>query len=216
MDNVALERNLTSAVGDHGEIVALEKENYFVRVESGRIKAERALGCVVEPMVGDLVAVSCGQNGQAFILSVLKRRTQSRVVLNFPNDVLIRSEAGNVSVSARQDLNMAAGRKTGMVSPTIQATAEQGDFHIQRASFFGKFLLSQIDVVKTIADSMESFCQRLTSLSKHSHRQVEEVDQLRCGRLDYEADSLLHLQGEFARVEAEEDVHIGGERINIG
>ncbi len=216
MDNLALKRTLTSAVNDHGAVVAIEDGTYIIEIESGRIQAERALGCVVEPMLEDLVLVSCGQNGQAFILSVLQRTSPARTELSFAEDVLIRSQTGTISLAARQDLNLTAQRTMGMLSPKIHAAADQGELQIREASFFGSILQSQFKVIKTIADSLESFCQRVTSLSKHSYRQVEESDQLRCGNLDYQAESLMHLQGEFARVEAEEDVHIGGERINIG
>jgi hypothetical protein len=216
MNDLARKRRLTAAVNEHGTIAAIDDGHYQVLTEQGRIEAQRALGCLIEPLVDDLVLLSCGENGQAFILNVLERESATPTTVGFENDVLIRSKDGGISVSAKQGLHLAGETEMSLIAPKIQAAAGQGDLHINQASFFGSILQTQINRIKIIADSVESFCRHLTSISKQSYRQVEETDQVQCGRLDYQAQSLLHLQGEYARVEAVEDVHIGGERINIG
>ena len=216
MNNLAEKCQLTSAINEHGIVVAREGKDYTVRTGEGLVAAIRAVGCLVEPAIDDLVLVSLGLDGRAYILCVLEREAESMTILSFERDVRIRSEEGRISISAKQELDLVGERELGMVAPRVSVAADQGDLRIDRASFFGSFLDVRTKAVSIVADKLESFCRRLTSLARHSYRQVDETDQLKCGRLHYEADSLLQMKGEYAKLHAEEDVHIGGERINIG
>ncbi len=216
MNNLAEKRWLTSAATEHGLVVARSEKDYEVQTGDGLVRARRAVGCLVEPVVDDLVLISLGEHGPGYILCVLEREDESETTLTFETNVLIRSKAGRIGLSAKQGLDLASEQELQMVSAKLNVAAGEGDIQINKVSFWGSLFRGQIQTIKVLADSIESFCRRFTRTAHQSYRQVDETDQVCCGRLHYEADSLLEMKGEYAKLSAQEDVHIGGERINIG
>lgn len=205
-----------SALMEHGRVTGREEDRYTIDIESGPVSAVRAVGCLVEPLIGDLVLVSLDARGRAYILNVLERKNPAAATLDFDRDVVIRSRGGRVGLIAGEGVDIASEADVQLAAKGINVSAARGDVHIDRLSYWGSRLRGRVKSLKLVADTVESFCRRFMSVTEQSFRHVEGTDQLSCDSLHYRAKSLVHLKGEYAKMAAKEDVAINGERINIG
>jgi len=58
--------------------------------------------------------------------------------------------------------------------------------------------------------------ERIAHKSRWSYREVEEMDQVRSGQIDYRSAKNLNLRGKHALITAEELVKIDGDQIHLG
>ncbi|MEW5721787.1 MAG: DUF3540 domain-containing protein [Thermodesulfobacteriota bacterium] len=216
MENLAEKLTDAPAVQEYGRVRGREGTALVVETGSGVYRTKRAVSCVVEPEIGDLVLAAFAPYGPGYVLAVLERRPGAKAILSFEADVEIKTAGGRMGVTARDGLDLASEKELNLLSPNLGITAAEGRFNVERLSFWGSLVEGCLGGLKLIADTCDTFLKRLNVVTRHSYRQVEEQDQVRCGRLDYQADQSLQLRGGFTQVTAAGDVHLDGKRVNIG
>ena len=70
--------------------------------------------------------------------------------------------------------------------------------------------------MKTVGRSVDSVLERLHSRVSRSYRRVEELDQVKAGQIDYQADTSLQLHAKYALVTADDLVKVDAEQIHLG
>lgn len=90
MNSLAPKRWLISATTEHGLVVAHDVEDYDIQTGDGPVRARWAVGCLVAPILDDLVLVPLGEHVKAYLLSVLERNTKSETTVTFKNNGLTR------------------------------------------------------------------------------------------------------------------------------
>jgi len=216
MENLARKHVYSEARQTFGTIVAHDDASFFVQTDLGYVKAWRAVGCVVEPKINDVVLTVGNGSGQGYILSVLERDRKTKTTLSFDGDVDITTKSGRIGIAASEELVLAGMKDITMVSSALGVTATTGNINIERLSFWGTLFEGSVQTIRLVARTFDSILQRLVQRAKRSYRFVDETDQVRAGNLNYRADQSLMLRGNFSQLTAREDVHIDGERVNIG
>jgi hypothetical protein len=87
---------------------------------------------------------------------------------------------------------------------------------LSRLSFVGSVVQAEVERLKLLAESVDTTLTRLYQRVKRSYRVVEELDQLKAERIDYEAKELLSLHGKHATITAESLVKVDGDQIHLG
>jgi hypothetical protein len=219
MHNLAVKTGFCQTILEQGRIVAKKDSGYEVETEIRSATVRRAVSCLVEPRIDDLVLIALTDAGNGHILAILEREDDeghTETTLAFDADLRIKTSAGRISLTAPDGLDLAGENDIRLLSSRLDITAAESRVDIKHLSFWGALFEGRIDVVTFLADRFESFMKRFSRITRQSYRQVDETDQLRCGRLNYRADKSLQLRGQFAQMTAQEDIHIDGERINIG
>ena len=216
MNNLAKQRGFSEATQEYGQVVGRENSIFTVETDHGRYRVRRAVSCLVQPEIDDLVLVSISHSGQGHLLAVLEREPGLTTTLAFEADVDLTAENGRLGLTAGHGLALSSNQDISLLSAKLGVTAAEGMVNVRRLSFVGAILEGSVDLVKMVADTFESFVQRFSRSAKYSYRQIDELDQLHCGRLHYKAEGTLQMRGGFSQLTAKEDVHIDGERINIG
>jgi len=216
MDNLAIRHLSANADQAYAKVVSQVDTFYSVETESGLYRVRRALSCVVQPEVNDLVLVSLSSLGGGYILAVLEREQGAKTTLSFDADVDIKTSAGSLSIASKQGIDLASPEEINLVSSSLGISSSKGEINIGRLSFLGNFFEGSLETVKLLARTFDSITDRFFRRTKRSYRFVEDTDQVKTGTLNYIADKSLMLRGTFTQMTAKEDVHIDGERINIG
>lgn len=196
--------------------VTLVDDGVFV-VDTGdeTLRARRAVGCLVQPELDDLVLVAVAREG-AWVLSVLEREegATSRVVVD--GDLEVKTPSGRVTIAAQHGVDVASGASMHVVTPTFEVSAGEGSIAAQALSVFGAAVSLESETVKLVAGAVDQTLDRLTQRAKRVYRFVEDFEQLRAGRLDYVAKRLLELHGATAAMTAETLVKVDAEQIHVG
>ena len=216
MDNLAIRHLSANADQAYAKVVSQVDTFYSVETESGLYRVRRALSCVVQPEVNDLVLVSLSSLGGGYILAVLEREQGAKATLSFDADVDIKTDEGSLSIASKQGIDLASPEEINLVSSSLGISSSKGEINIGRLSFLGNFFEGSLETVKLLARTFDSITDRFFRRTKRSYRFVEDTDQVKTGTLNYIADKSLMLRGTFSQMTAKEDVHIDGERINIG
>jgi hypothetical protein len=217
MENLALKNyGYPEARQAFGTVVAHDGAFFCVETDSGYLKARRAMGCIVEPIINDMVLAVESGSGRGYILSVLERQAGTKTTVSFDGDVDITTTKGRLGIAASEELVLAGTNTITMVSSGLGVTAGTADISIERLSFWGTLFEGTLESIRLVAGTFDSILQRLYQRAKRSYRFVEETDQVRAGNLNYRADQSLILRGTFSQLTARDDVHIDGERVNIG
>lgn len=206
----------TETKQEYARVIQKNGHLFSVQSENGIFQLKRAVSCLVEPQIDDLVLASTDLSECGYILAVLERENHDKTTLLFNGDIDLKSNRGRISIVAKDGIDLMSSSDIALTSNELHLTAAEGMVSVGNLSFWGRVIEAQLNRIKTIVDHVESHVKRIFQKSEQSYRFVDQLDHVKSGRIFYEADKTLQLRGTFAQMTAKDDVHIDGERINIG
>ncbi len=215
MQNLALKLSTTP---DHhvGWLARVDRAELVVKTDTGVIRARRAPSCLVAPEQGDLVLVTTLEAGAAFVVAVLEREPGRAATLVAEAGLNVRVPNGAFTVSASDGVEIAAEHAFEITAGELEVDAARASFKVTEASFVADLVRTEIDRARHVARTVESVFERVTERVKRAYRTIEEFEQVRAARIDYQAKTTLSLHGENTVLTAEELVKIDAEQIHLG
>jgi hypothetical protein len=189
---------------------------YDIETGNGLLQAKRAVNCLVEPEPGDLALLSLDPFGRAYILSILDREGEGNVSLSFAKDVDFKVNNGRLRACAQEGVEMVSGKDLNLVAGEISVNAVAGEINVERLSYFGRLVESQVERIKLWGEACDSVFDRVTQRVQNSFRRVAELDQVDAGSMNYLAKKLMSLRGKYSVMTASKDVRIDGDKIIMG
>ncbi len=196
-------------------VTLVDGDGCVVESASGSRRARRAAGCLVRPEVGDTVLTATSQRG-AWVLTVLERGAATAARVELDGDLEIRLPSGRLSIAAQEGVDVAAGAPVGVVAPAVAVHAPEGTLSIEKLTLLGGAVEVDVAKVRLAAGAIDQTVERVTQRVKRALRFVEDFEELRAGRIDYAARSLLSLHGRGAAVTADELVKVDAAQVHIG
>ena len=215
MTNLAIQPKLVTVFQQYGVVVAVG-DKVAVQTDSARYQALRAPSCLLQPEVGDKVLLVTDTEGDDYVLAVLVRAGLRGAQLTLPADTDMQTQGGTLKISGRDGLALQSAHQVSVQAAQLRVDALQGDVTIHHLSIVGEAWRSCIDTVKTVGRSFDSVLERCHARVSRSYRQVQELDQVKAGQIDYQADTSLQLHGKYALVTADELVKMDAEQIHLG
>jgi hypothetical protein len=106
--------------------------------------------------------------------------------------------------------SLTLGRKSMQInSPAIGVHAQRGDLAVEEAKYTGKRLSSKVEYFESIAGSV-------IAKAKNLFQTVEELSQVKAGRMRRMVAETFHFKSKKAFVKAEEDYKIKADKIHLG
>lgn len=210
LENDALSHEIGRVTG------AREAGLFAVRTEAGEYRAKRAVSCLLEPEVGDTVALLSTQSGTCYVTAVLEREAGATGRIVADGDLEIQLPEGQFTVAAQEGVNLLAAKEVSIVAGGLRVNAREGNLVIERLALLGSFARAEIEKIKLVAGSLDEVMDRFSMRVKRSFRHVEELDQVKAEHIDYTAKSSMSLHAQNALVTAEELVKVDGEQIHVG
>lgn len=196
-------------------VTSVEGAEYVVESASGARRAKRAAGCLLVPARGDVVLTASSQRG-VWVLTVLERDEREEARLRVEGDVRVELPSGSLAVSAREGVELASGGAMAMVAPAVSVHAPEGTLSIERLSLLGGAVEVDVAKVRVAAGAIDQTVERVTQRVKRVMRFVEDFEELRAGRIDYVAKTLLSLHGRGSAVTADELVKVDAAQVHVG
>jgi len=216
MESAARKLDVRAVFQEFGELVAVDRELFTVRTALAEVKARRALGCLVAPLVGDRVLVAVEERGDAFVLSVLERGEAAETSIDVDGDLRLRSRSGKVSIAAQEGVELVSPERVRVTTAAVEVSALEGRFVTQALSVIGGAVRAELGKIKLLADTLDAAIERVSQRVERSYRTVGLIDQVRAQHIDYAAAGNAQLRGENAIVSADDLVKVNGEQVHIG
>jgi hypothetical protein len=218
-DDTAFPQNLIPAQAAHqgqtitGMVTGHDAGTFDLLVSGKPVRARRAVSCLVEPLVSDIVALLPTAEG-VFITDVLLRSEEEVQALHINalrndgsrHDVVL--SAGSLQIDTEEELE-ATGKRLAFRFDTMLMSSRQ-------LALVGKKLMtSMLDIVTNAKTHLASF-ETTSTKARNRVDRVVETDQLRAGSIQSQADTVALIQAGSALTVAKEDIRLDGKRISMG
>lgn len=199
-----------------GRIVGRDDAGYEVRCGEALWRARRAASCLLEPALDDSVLLSFNPGGRAYVLAVLERPVEAAAVINFPGDVELRADKGQLRMAARDGMDFAATGEISLLSASYSLNTLRANLQFSELTASGGICTAQVEKLKLLARAVDSVVERIMLRATNSYRVVAETEHARCGALHYLVDKVLSLRSKHSVMTARGEMKIDGERIHMG
>jgi len=216
MSNLAHKLDPTQLVQEAGTVTCAVPDRLMVRTDSGQYRAKRAASCLLKPEQGDEVLVVTMPRGRCYVLAVLERDEGAAAELTASGDLSIRLPRGRLTMASPKGIGLLSEGEIDMATRSFKLNAVDGSVALQKLSYLGCYLQSELERVKAFASSIDTVAERISQRVKRCYRTVEQYDHVRAERLDYKAKRTMSLHGQNAIMTAQQLVKVDGEQIHVG
>lgn len=173
------------------------------------VPARRAVGCLLEPVVGDTVACLCDAAGaHVWVVHVLERSQHPACHrLSAPGPFSLGVGATTLTLS-EESLTL----QTPMLqvaATQVHASGEQAEVLYTRLHLFVQLLKTVGNTCSTVFDQVQHYAQRHL-------RTTQGLDRVQAQQLDLQAEQLLQLHGQHTLVDGEKLIKARGAQIHFG
>lgn len=188
----------------------------LVRCESGLSRARKAASCLVEPAAGDRVLISSNVEGETYIVAVLARRGEGTMRLSVDGALSLEARSGKLSLVAGKGVELGTSGSVEIVSKSLDIHSVDGNISIARLSFIGSLLDARVDTIRLVAEAFHSLVEAIYQQARRVFRRVDEIEQIKAGQFDCQADEGISMHGKYLLVTAGQVVKVDGEQIQLG
>lgn len=183
---------------------------------AGRMPAEVAVSCLVQPQPGDEVSAILDGEGRAIVQAVLRRPGGGPLTVTTAEGLTLRVSGTSLHLDPRHGAMLTSDRMVAVSGETVDVRAGRAfaDFGLAvcRATtaygLFGRLM--------NAADSLVTQAGQLLTRAKVSMRSAETLDKTDAPLVEIRGGRGVSVYGETASFNAGEDVRINGKRVNIG
>lgn len=190
-------------------------DGVILETEFGVIKAGIAFSCLVAPQCGDRVLFSKSAL-ECFVLAVLERETKQDMALDFPANVVINANSGNVTVKSGKNLDIIAAGKNSFLSTEMSIVSGEMNVATPKLTTRIQDMTSYLDNVKVFVDTLTQVSKFINQRADNIVRWVEGVETLNIGCLVQNVRKSMTSHAHQASITAKTDIRIDGERIHMG
>ncbi|WP_426117078.1 DUF3540 domain-containing protein [Pseudomonas sp. DSP3-2-2] len=200
----------------HAQINAVQGERFgVVSAEGHRYWLKPALGCLLQPCVGDRVLISLSGD-QGYILTVLERSNTLASELRVPGDLRLNIAAGALSIETRDGLVLDAGHSLKVHAENSAITLGDAGLEVSTLNIAGGRCDSQWRELNEDAENLRQRVTRHDAQYGDSVRWVRGHEDCHAGSLRQRVEGDWSVRGETLDLFADVAVAIDAKRIKLG
>lgn len=198
-----------------GRVLSGHEGLFRVESEGGVSVARRAVSCLVRPEPEDTVLFCAeGVDGDAYILAVLAREDAGSTLV-FDGDVAVEA-GGAFRVESREGVSLRSPESVELFSADVRLRGGCVSTEAARVETTCRSWGLQGDEARVVASTLDTHAERQHAFAGESYRQVRGADRVDAGELSHCAESLLHMQGAYTILRAEEVARVEADQIHMG
>lgn len=180
---------------------ALPDGVFLVEAQAGgeRWHCPRAASCLLQPSVGDAVLVAGPRRDQAYLIAVITQ-----------------ADPAQARLAVDGVLTLQAGTRLELAAPALDLQARKAEVEIGEMDYRGGEVRITTLLARFVGRTCETVLDRLSVLTRSSFRLTEEVEQVRAGQIDYQAEETLRLHAKNTLVSSKGLVKVDAEQIHMG
>jgi hypothetical protein len=135
--------------------------------------------------------------------------------------VALRSRSGiglvvEDTAGASRSILALEGDTARIVAPTLDVAARRASLQAEDARVTSRHLLAEAASLRVVAGHVQTLAKTVVAKAQNLYRTVEELCELRAGRVRALVDGTYHLKARDAVLRADRDVDVDGEKIRLG
>jgi hypothetical protein len=180
---------------------ALPSDAFLVEAQAGgeRWHCPRAASCLLQPSVGDTVLVAGPRRDQAYLIAVITQ-----------------ADPAQARLAVDGVLTLQAGTRLELAAPALDLQARKAQLEVGEMDYRGGEVRITTLIARFVGRTCETVLDRLSVLTRSSFRLTEQVEQVRAGQIDYQAEETLRLHAKNTLVSSKGLVKVDAEQIHMG
>lgn len=175
-----------------------------------------AASCLLAPSVGDTVLLSGPSPSHTYLIAVITQANASAARIEVPGDLSLAARQGRITVHAAEGLALNGGRRLSLDSETLAVNAAQARLAMQDTEYLGVGVRATVASLRVVGRACEVVMDRISHLAQSIFRLAEQVEQVRAGRLDYQAEQTARVHARQTLVTGRDIVKIDADQIHMG
>ena len=193
----------------------VDEERVELTLNEEPVSAQRAVSCLIALVPGDTVSVIRDNRGVHYVTFILRREAAGALELCSQRALAMHS-ASSLRLTAGVSIELDAGERVRLRTPQFEALVGRFAAFAKTVSVTAgeAFLNSRIS--RLCSELVDVAAQRIGVSARHSHRQIDGTEQLRCRHFDLQATEVAHLRAKTTLVKSKDLVKIDASQIQIG
>lgn len=181
-----------------------------------------AMGNAPLPAKGDSVLIAGEALDNCFIIGHFPAQPAEFKKFNISQDVdsgktVLSVQEGDLDLrSEKGSIKLDAAKHIELNSPQFSVQSGKANIDLADAQYQGVRFTASVSQTRLFLGKVNSTVGRLVEKAKNVYRQVEQLNQLKSGRMRTLVKGSYHLKGESINQKADKDVCIDGDKINLG
>ena len=150
------------------------------------------------------------------------------IVLDSSQNIQLKGNAielagrSNIQLSVTDALGQLASalsvrpKRMKLSSSQLDMSAQKSEIHIKETRYLGERFRGTVDNTRLVVNKLTTIAGSITEKAKDVYKTVENLSQLRAGRMRTLVSSSFHLKAKKAYVKAEDDFKINADKIHLG
>lgn len=200
-----------------GRVIAREDDgSYRVDCDGRAWRARRAASCLLAPDIGDDVLISGPDPARVYLIAVVAQADASRARLELPGDVTLASTDGDLSLESAKAITLRGRAAVRVETEDLELRARDARCVAERIRYVATEMQATVGTTRLVGKAYEAVMDRMMLMSRLSFRTTEEVEQVRAGTLDYQAEQAARLHANYTMVTGGELVKVDAKQIHMG
>lgn len=150
------------------------------------------------------------------------------IVFNSANNVQLKGQ--NIELAGRSGIRLGVidtigqlassfslrSCKASLSSARLALTAKQGEFQLKETRFVSSKFLGKIEDSQLIVGKLSTIANSITEKAKNVYKTVEQLTQLKTGRMRTLVDSTFHMKAKQTYMKSQEDFKVKADKIHLG
>lgn len=200
-----------------GEVLRCEPDGSYAVACDGRAwSARRAASCLLAPQPGDEVLISGPDPSRVYLIAITVQAEPAHTTLEAQGELVLRSTSGNVRLESAGDVTLRGQGAVRIRTSEYVVEAEDERHACKRVRMVAEQLHATVGETRLVGRSYEAVLDRMTLMARLSMRSVSEVEQVRAGSIDYQAEQSARLHASYTLVTGSDLVKVDAKQIHMG
>ncbi|MFD4836161.1 DUF3540 domain-containing protein [Achromobacter sp. NPDC058515] len=200
-----------------GEVLRREPDGSYAVACDGRAwSARRAASCLLAPQPGDEVLISGPDPARVYLIAVTVQAEPARTMLEAQGELVLRSHGGNVLLQSAGEVTLQGEGAVRVRAPEYTVEADDERHACKRVRVVAEQLHATVGETRLVGRTYDAVLDRLALMARLSMRSVSEVEQVRAGSIDYQAEQSARLHASYTLVTGSDLVKVDAKQIHVG
>jgi hypothetical protein len=193
-----------------------EAGRYVVQCDGHDWTVARAASCLLAPEVGDTVLISGPDPERVYLIAVIEQADPSQGAVELDGALLLRSRQAGVTVQAAEDVRIEGRRSVQVQTQMLSLRAERAESTVGSLQYVADEVQGLVGTTRLVGRAYEAVLDSLSYLSRVAFRTASEVEHVRAGTLDYQAEQSARVHAPYTMVTADALVKVDAKQVHMG
>ncbi|MDS1142245.1 DUF3540 domain-containing protein [Pusillimonas sp. SM2304] len=200
-----------------GTVTRIEEDGYCaVQCDAAEWRVERAASCLLAPGIGDTVLISGPVPEQTYLIAIIRQAAPGTARLETRGDMVIACPQGHLSLQAAQTIALQGQDGLALDTAALRLRTDKAECTVGELDYMGTGARLTVGAVRLIGTACEVVMDRISQLAHNVFRLTQDTEQLRAGRIDYQAEHTARLHAQHTLLTGTDLVKVDADQIHMG